>query len=152
MILYLGSSFQFIDIVDRISNLLEIDNFEIIGKWWKRIFEVEGLGHKKTTELKKLYLNLDPNDFYSKPETKKSYLIDLENIEKADAFILIAPKKASRSDFIGANIELGYALALGKPCLSVGDLNNSTMYFDVKKCKTYIDLLNELKLMEWDRK
>jgi len=152
MKIYLASSFKFIPRIERLTNLLEIDGFEITLKWWKRIYQTEELGQVKTSDLKKIYADLDPSEFYSKPETKQSYLSDLKAIEESEALILVAPDKASRNDFVGANIELGYALALGIHCLSIGELNKSAMYHGVKKCETYIDLLSELKLLEWDQK
>lgn len=148
MKLYLASSFNFIPRIERLTNLLEIDGFEITLKWWKRIYDSKEFGQVKTSDLKKLYANLDPSEFYSKPETKQSYLSDLEAIEESEALILVAPDQASRTDFVGANIELGYALALGLKCFSIGELNKSAMYHDVIKCKTYIDLLHELKIFE----
>jgi hypothetical protein len=147
MKIYLASSFSLVPRVQRISDILEENGYNIICKWWKRAYKTENLGVVETTELKKMYDNLPPEEFYSRHETKWSYEHDFKGVKDADILILIAndfPKA-----YNGANIELGIALSDEKPCFSLGVLENSVLYYPVKKCKTVNELLIKLKVMEW---
>ena len=148
MKVYVASSFKFIPRVEIVVEALEYAGHEITCKWWKRAYQSEGLGLVDTQELKKLYANLESDEFFSKPETKKSYFADLDGIEEANVLVLVGPDKASRTDFVGANIELGYALGCGMACFSIGALMNSAMYYGVVKCKTIEELDAELKELE----
>ena len=146
MKIYVASSFKLIPIVESVVEALEDAGHTITEKWWDRAYKTKDLGLIDTQKLKKIYDDLDPSEFYSKKETSKSYVLDLRGIEDSDAFVFVAdysPKK-----FTGANIELGYALALGKDCLSVGELENSVMYSGVLKCKTVSSVLECLEKLK----
>lgn len=148
MKVYVASSFKFIPRVEIVVKALECSGHIITCKWWKRAYQSEGLGLVDTQELKKLYANLESAEFFSKPETEQSYLTDLEGIEEADVLVLVGPVKASRTDFVGANVELGYALGYGMACFSLGALVNSAMYHGVFRCKTIKELNEVLKDIE----
>lgn len=66
------------------------------------------------------------------------------SIRECDALILVGSPDESRP-FTGANIEVGYALALGKPVYSVGRLERCAMYEPVHRHATMDDLLDALR-------
>ncbi len=139
MKVYIASSFDLIPLVKVVAEALIFNGHKITEKWWNREYDVDGIGRVKTTHIKELYNELSDEAFYKKPETKESYLLDLKGIEEADSFILVSglsPRK-----FNGANIELGYALANGLLCLSIGELEKSVMYWDVIRCHSVTDLM-----------
>ena len=142
MKIYIASSFSLIPRVEALAKILEEKDHKITVKWWKRIYQNEDLGSVDTQQLKKEYEDLEPNVFYSKPETRASYLEDLKGIEDAEVFILVAADIPR--NYGGANIELGYALASGLLCLSLGKLENSALYFDVIRCKDHDEIINIL--------
>ena len=143
MKVYVASSFKLIEKVEELTESLEKEGHTITEKWWKRAYRSEGLGLVDTQELKKLFDNLAPDEFYAKPESRASYLLDLQGIERADVFILVADEIPRK--YTGANIELGYALASGLLCLSVGVLENSVLYWDVIRCKSIPELLETIE-------
>lgn len=142
MKVYVGSSFSLIPRVEEVVKALEEAGHEITVKWWDRIYDTKDSGKKETQELKKLYADLDPDEFYSRPETRKSFLADLKGIEDCDDFILVADDMPQ--NYGGANIELGYAYGCGKDCFSIGALENSALYWAVKRCKTIDELIFEI--------
>lgn len=144
MKIYLASSFSLVSKVETVSEALEEIGHEITVKWWSREYEIPGEGKVITSDLKKRFNPLDPDLFYAQPETEKSYLADLAGIEEADILILIAPNIASRSALVGGNIELGYALACGLFCFSLGALMNSAMYHGVKRLSSFQELIEVL--------
>jgi hypothetical protein len=146
MKVYVASSFSLIPKVKKITKILEKRGHEISEKWWNRVYSSEGLGLVDTQKLKKIFDDLPPDEFYSKIETRKSYLLDLKGITEAEAFIFVANDKPRK--FTGANIELGYALAKGIRCLSIGNLTNSVLYFEVIRCKNIQEILYWLSDLE----
>ncbi len=71
---------------------------------------------------------------------------DLKAIERADILILVANN--AETLFNGANVELGYALALGKVCISIGKLARCAMYARVIQFDTIQDLMNNLNAFD----
>jgi len=96
-------------------------------KWWER------------QHLKNQFAMLNTDIFYARPECEYAFHTDLEGIKNSDILILVADDKPRA--YNGANIELGMALALNKPCYSIGSLENSAMYYTVKKCTTVNNLI-----------
>ena len=152
MKVYVASSFSLIQKLEFIAEALEYDGHEITCKWWARNYNIEGEGPVNTQVLKKRFKDLPPDEFYSKPEARYSFRADLKGIEEADVFVLVGPDEASRSSLVGANVELGYAMGLGKSCFSVGALVNSAMYYNLKRCDYTGELLYELKEFEAEKK
>ena len=142
MKIYVASSFSLIPKVEKVVQALEKAGHKITVKWWNRIYDTHDLGDKETQELKKIFADLDPDEFYSRPETHKSFLYDLKGIEDADDFVLVADDVPR--NYGGANIELGYAMGCGKDCFSIGVLENSALYYAVKRCKTIDELIFEI--------
>lgn len=137
---YLASSFKLINKVEKVAKVLEGWGHTITEKWWKRPYQVKGLGLIQTADLKKLYDNLSSKEFYAKPETKFSFEADFKGVLNADVFILVADDTPRK--YNGANIELGIALASKKLCLSVGVLENCVLYYPVRRFKDIYELMN----------
>lgn len=143
MKVYLASSFDYIEKVKVISELLEREGHEITVKWWSRVYRIPGERGQKTTDLKVMYEDLDDHDFYERPETKLSFEDDVLGVKDADVFIFVAgsvPRK-----YNGANVELGIAISEGKKCFSLGALEKSVLYYPVKRCSSVIELLEYLR-------
>lgn len=139
---YLASSFRFIDKVEKAAEAIESAGHTISEKWWKRPYQVEGLGVVETADLKEIYENLSPEEFYAKPETKFSFEADYKGVMDADVFLFVADDTPRK--YNGANIELGIALAAMKFCVSIGVLEKSVFYYPVKKFKVIEEVLEFL--------
>jgi nucleoside 2-deoxyribosyltransferase len=72
---------------------------------------------------------------------------DLKAVESADILILVA-NADEETRFDGANVELGYAMALGKPCISVGKITRSAMYAQIHRCGSITELVSHVKYLE----
>lgn len=123
---------------------MEKDGHEITEKWWERPYQVEGLGEVQTTELKKIYDKLTPEEFYSKPETKASFIKDREGIKRADAFVWVATSDIRK--YNGAAVEFGIAVGYDMPCAVVGKLEKSVMFWPLVPCE------GEKQLRAWAKK
>lgn len=145
MKIYIGSSFSNIALVGAVAHSLENDGHEITEKWWERPYQIEGLGEIQTTDLKKIYDKLTPEEFYAKPETKASFLKDKQGIKKADAFVWVATMDHPRK-YNGASVEFGIATGDDMPCAVVGQLEKSVMFWPLVYCE------GERELRIWARK
>jgi len=125
MKVYLASSFDLIRRVEAIAKTLREKGHTVTVEWW----------HK---DYKKL--PLEDVDWYEDVRVQAISERNFRGILEADIFVLVAPTLSSKK-FNGANIELGYALALGKPCYSVGHLQRSAMYVPVTKCDSIEEVL-----------
>ena len=125
MKVYLASSFDLIKKVDALAKVLREKGHKVMVEWWRKDF-------KK--------LPLADVDWYEDARVTAISERNFQGIREADIFVLIAPTLTSKK-FNGANIELGYALALGKPCYSVGRLQRSAMYVPVTKCDSIEEVL-----------
>ena len=141
MKIYLASSFKHIESVKHVADFLESQGFSITEKWWARIYDIEGKDIV-TTDLKKINDDLKPNEFYDITETIKSYILDLEGIQNADALVFVASDKTRK--YNGASVELGIALGMKKPCYLLGKLENSVMFTPLIRCRDTFDLLGKL--------
>ncbi len=125
MKVYLASSFDLIKKVEALAKVIKEKGHTVTVEWW----------HK---DYKKL--PLADVDWYEDTRVTAISKRNFRGIREADIFVLIAPTLTSKK-FNGANIELGYALALGKPCYSVGRLQRSAMYVPVIKCESMEEVL-----------
>jgi nucleoside 2-deoxyribosyltransferase len=116
---YLASSFELKDRVQRISDLLEERGIGITRKWWLK-------------DYKRAFGKIADDEWYSNDEVQSVSRKNFEAIDQAHAVILVSDDKTSRK-FVGANIEVGYALAKGKLVFSVGALERSAMYVPVER-------------------
>lgn len=123
---YIASSFDLVNRVRQIAIHLKAKGHEITVEWW----------HK---DYKRLLIAEE--EWYQNREVINISKRNFKGIEDADIFLLIAPKYSPKS-FNGANIELGYALALGKPCYSIGKLQRSAMYVPIRKFQKLAEVLN----------
>jgi len=146
MKIYIASSFSLTARVTRVAAALELLGHEVTVKWWNRTFDVEGEGQIHTQTLKKRYNDLPPDVFYAKPTCSEAYHADYAGIHEADALLLVADDEPR--PFNGANVELGMALAWGKPCFSIGSLQNSVMYSPVIRCGYIGEVMDLLKQLE----
>ena len=131
MKIYLASDFSLADEVEIISNLLEQEGHEILVKWWRR------------RELKNKFQTLSPDRFYAQPECKEAYEMDYQGVKDCDLLILVSNPITPK--FCGANVEVGMAYAWGKPVYSLYNIQNSAMYYPVKRCLSLIELFQELR-------
>lgn len=139
---YLASSFDLIEKVQEVCEAIEGYGHSITVKWWSREYDIPNEGKVKTSILKKRYEKLDPDEFYSRPETRRSYLDDFKGVVNADVFIFVADEIPRK--YNGANVELGIALANNIICFSIGNLETSPLYYDVLRRNSIEDILKEL--------
>jgi nucleoside 2-deoxyribosyltransferase len=125
---YLASSFKNIIVVQLVANYLRELGHEITTEWWH-------------TDFKQSIQKPDA-EWYIDERVQAIAKRNFDGIKKADAIILIANLEPCK--FNGANIELGYALALGKICYSIGKLERSAMYVPVKQFETIEALASSL--------
>ena len=144
--IYIASSFDQITEVKLLSRDLERLGFVITEKWWERIYQVEGLGPRETSDLKKVYEALSPEEFYAKPETGKSFAVDARAVMRADVLVYLAGEDPCKHN--GASVEYGIAVGLGKPCLLLGELETSVMFTPLIRCRSEVDLFNRLWVLE----
>ena len=127
MKIYIASSFSLIPKILDLVNKLELLGHVITVKWWERQY------------LKNQFAMLNADIFYAQPECEYAFNTDFKGIKNSDILILVADEKPRA--YNGANIELGMVLAFNKKCFSLGNLENSAMYFTVTKCNSVDDLL-----------
>ena len=126
---YLASSFELVKTLKNVARILENHGYAITVKWWVR-------DYKK--------IDLPDEEWYTRDDVKAISERNFKGIRKADILILVAGNDKARK-FNGANIELGYALALRKPCYSMGKLERSAMYVPVLK---HVDLAGILETIQ----
>lgn len=129
MKIYLASSFANKELVQELANELEQEGHKITTEWWH-------------TDFKKTIFKPDA-EWYADEKILAISQRNFNGIREADALILVANQTPVK--YNGANIELGFALALNKQCFSIGYLERSAMYVPVIQCKTKTELLSRLK-------
>jgi nucleoside 2-deoxyribosyltransferase len=133
--IYLASSFKYKNICEMIREELEehpieLGMFKVPDIWWN-------IDSKKS--------NLSVNVWYNQPITKAISARHFQSIKNCDALVLCCPI-SEEGIFNGANVEVGYALALGIPVYSFGKIAMSAMYSDVIKCYTMESLMDCLEI------
>ena len=119
MRVYLASSFDLAKYVSDICRSLESHGHIITVHWWVKDFEKA--------------IQKDSDDaWYRDKQVQEISKRNFVGIETADVFLLVAHPTEKRK-FNGANIELGYALALKKTCFALGKLERSAMYVPVQR-------------------
>jgi nucleoside 2-deoxyribosyltransferase len=126
---YLASSFKNAKKVNWIAEYLLSCGHKITTVWWHTDF--------------KQVIDKSDADWYNDEQVKAISKRNFDGITAADALILVGTNEPCK--YNGANIELGYALALGKECYSVGCLERSAMYVPVKKFANIFILLDYLE-------
>jgi len=133
---YLASSFGMVPIVEIVADYLEKLGHTISVKWWS----VDGF------DMRDKKADHTSDSFYKDDVCRLIFNRDLNGVSESDVLVIVAgdiPKM-----FNGANVEYGIALALGKPCFSIGTLENSAMYYPITKCKTLSELAEALRRQE----
>jgi nucleoside 2-deoxyribosyltransferase len=134
---YLASSFALIPRVIELANILESHGHRITIKWWE----------KSKLNVHDEHDTWSPEKYFTDPETvencRKVFERDFNGVEQCDLFILVAGNTPQK--FNGANIELGIALALGKTCMAIGNLENCALYYPVFKYKDIRGLINGIR-------
>jgi hypothetical protein len=128
--IYVASSFKYKKQCDALYYALTDCGHKIPDIWWN-------LDSKQEDET--------DNYWYNKPETKAISARHFKSIRECDILLLVCPV-TTPGVFNGANIEVGYALALGKPVYSFGYIGRSAMYSDVIRCYTMEALINCLNI------
>ena len=139
---YLASSFKLIDKVQEVCEAIEGYGHSITVKWWSREYDIPNEGKVNTIVLHNRYESMTYEEFYNRPETRRSYLDDFKGIVQADIFIFVADEIPRK--YNGANVELGIALANNLMCFSIGNLELSPLYYDVLRRNSIEDILKEL--------
>jgi len=122
---YLASDFELKQRVVLVAEYLKSANHSITREWWHYDFK---------------QLELPDKIWYKEHNVVDVSKRNFQAIRECDVFLIVAHHKKARK-FNGANIELGYALALGKPCFSLGRLQRSAMYVPVVKCSNINEVL-----------
>lgn len=146
MKVYIASSFSLIPKVSIISKALENSGHKITMKWWDRAFNIPSEGLVHTTELKKKYATLSPEDFYKRPECKIVHDTDKRGVFEAEVLLFVADSNITV--YNGANVELCMADAWGKPRICIGELANSALYYGMTFCSTVEEVLLHLSKLE----
>lgn len=136
---YLASAFRYKTECEYYHALLVNHEYEVPDVWWHMDFKELPVG--------------DP-EWYQLPEVHAIAERHWRNIRASDALVLVGPGNppgSSPGRFQGANVELGYALALNIPCLSVGCIERSAMYVPVIKTTAGFHLLEELQKLRQSR-
>ena len=131
MDVYLASSFNLIPLVEDAYRKLTEAGHIIPVRWWDRI------------ELKRKFAPLSADIFYAEPECQYAYLRDRSAIEACQAIILISGDSPYK--FAGASYEMGLADAMGKLLYSVGEIENSAMYYAIRRFKSIENVIDDLK-------
>lgn len=127
--IYLASSFELKNRVQKIAYILEQQGYEITREWW----------HKDYKEI-----DLPDDEWYEHEDVIKVANDNFDAIDEADIFILVCPPKEPIR-MKGADIEFGYALSQGLKCYSVGKLMRSAMYQPLEKIDTLRDLKDKFQ-------
>jgi len=130
--IYVASSFSLVPTVKMVADSLKKCGYIITQEWWR--FDYKSI------------LKNDDELWYLLPKVRNISKANFEAIKRADCLLLVADSETPQR-FNGANIELGYALALGKPCFSIGKLQRSAMYVPVTQCSNLKEVLEKLNII-----
>ncbi len=131
MKIYLASSFRFVKDVLALQDWLQ-SKHEIVCEWWHTDYKLE----LKAENV---------NEWFANPIIKVIYQRSLQAIRECDLLIFVTPEATK---FNGANVEVGMALALGKPVIAYGHLEKSGMYEPLIRCSTFDELTLALREFE----
>lgn len=126
--LYIASSFEEAKNCETVRRNLKRDGHIVPDVWWN-------------VKTKDDFEGLADFEFYGAPLVQSIALRHWATLQECDAVILVSNATTERK-FTGANVEVGYALALGKPVFSIGKIKRSAMYAPIVKCDTSDELRN----------
>lgn len=130
---YLASAFELAQKVQGIAECLEERGHLVPVRWW----DLEGEAHKKKTAL------ITEAAFYQSRAVQATAARNFGGVASCDALILVTDGPARK--FNGAAVELGYALAHGKPCYAYGQLDRSAMFAHVRHGLTLPQIIEEVE-------
>lgn len=130
---YLASAFDLVRDVQRVCDALEARGHTVPVKWWN----LEGEAHKAKTAP------ITEGEFYASDAVKATAARDFSGVATCDALVIITDGATRK--FNGASIELGFALAKGKPCYALGMLDRSAMFADVRHGLTLEAIVAEVE-------
>ena len=133
MKVYLASSFDLKERVQLISHALESKGFAITRKWWLE-------------DYKAAFGEIPDRDWYAKEIVQSISQKNFKAIDEADVLVVVCPEDGVHK-FVGANVEVGYAIAKGKTVLSLGVLPRSAMYVRIEQHNELDTLLKRLTSM-----
>lgn len=131
--LYVASSFDLVPELQTTQVCLERDGHTVPDIWWN-------------VRTKDDFTDKSNLEFYGSTLVQSIAARHWETIRECDAVILVSDPYKERS-FTGANVEIGFAHALGKPIFSVGKLKRSAMYVPIIKCETLGELLQAINCL-----
>lgn len=126
--IYIASSFDESQTCELVRQRLMEAGHRVPDVWWN-------------VRTKNDFANRPESDFYSSPLVQAIAVRHWETIRNCDIVILVSSLENSRS-FTGANVEVGFALGLGKPVVSLGKLKLSAMYCPLIQCNNVGQLLS----------
>ena len=130
---YLASSFSLRERVQAVCGRLESLGHIVPVQWWDHTAEAHELKAAPGTDA----------EFYSRQSVQLTAARDLGGVATCDIFIFVADTDKARK-YSGANVELGYALAHGKPCFVLGRLERSALYAHVVHAETLDEILERV--------
>lgn len=131
--IYLASSFSLKDRVQHVYNTLTDAGHRVPDIWWDE--------SREQADLK--VIDVPDDEWYRHPAVQKRAARHWTYIDATDVFVIVAPPEGTKK-FNGANIELGYAIATGSACYSVGRLERSAMYEPVRQLDDAAALVDAL--------
>lgn len=134
MKVYIASSFSLLDRIERMLSQLRIMDIQYTVDWWNR----------KT--LKRIFMGLSKEDFYMREECIYAFKTDLQGIKDCDALIFIADEIPRK--YNGGAVEIGIAIALNKPIVCWGRLENSAMFYPIQQFDSLKDVVNWLYIFK----
>ena len=134
MKIYIASSFDLENRVIKVVDALEKHGHKIMVKWWLN----KDLRNKRDV--------LTKEEFYSTPQCKILFDRDKFGVDNADILVLVSSEEIKPLG--GALVELGMAIERNIPCVCMGNLKNSAMYYPVywvNSISELIKLISDLK-------
>lgn len=133
---YLASTFSLAENrIPEIERTMREVGWEVIDRWW---YVDEKLSLPTTTK-----------EFYADPIVQAIAARHWMSIRDADILVLVADE-IKRTRFTGAAVEYGYALAIGKPCIVVGEAKLSAMWANAVHCKSLTEFRRVLLELNYD--
>jgi len=133
--IYIAGNSKTFETAKRLANILEREGCIITRKWWEYPFSIS----VKISSDRKWYLH---------PIVSGNCNSDFKAIEEADIVIAVCNpqigSKRTRTHFRGANVEIGYALALNKYVFILGKPERCTLYAKCTIVKDLNDLMDNL--------
>lgn len=138
MKIYIASTFRLADLVEIVYQTLKGVGHEVPDVWWN-VNEPRHGG------------DMTDVDWYGQPHIPSIAERHWKTIRECDAFVLVSdPDEVIK--FTGANIEFGYALAIGKPVFIMGQVKRSAMYANAIKCPRIGSLVQCLDILALEKR